>query len=81
MLPGRILYGVATLSWRETDQPCPVEIDTIVVDQVGISIRLATTRRKLDCPGLLVDLANTTNNPLPFRDLILDLAGPGIIQV
>src|SRR5262245_40879247 len=65
----------------ESNQVGAIEIDAVVMDQVGVLVRVLAAGLEPDLPFVLVDTLDATNDVLARSDQVLDLALPGIDQV
>src|SRR5258707_294926 len=57
----------------ECDQPTPVEIYTIEMDEVRILIRILAAGAEPDLAILFIDAVDASNDILTLRNLVLDL--------
>ena len=78
---GRILERVVAVSLGQSHQIAAVETDTIVVDKVGILIRILAAGVKPDLTRAFIDPIDSAYHIRSVRDRVLDRAGLGVDQV
>ena len=72
----RELDGVVAVALGQGDQAGAVEVDAVVVDEVGVLARVLAAGPEPDLPLLLVDAVDAADDVLALGDLVLDLARP-----
>src|ERR1051326_2891850 len=72
---------MSAVAVRERRKSRSVEIDPVVMHEVGILARLHTARAKPDLALLVVDVLHAPHHPVSFRDLVLHLAGNAVVEV
>ena len=72
---------MGTVTLGKGNQPGPIEVDAVVVDQVRVLVRVSAARAKPYLPLFFVDSVDSPDNVSAFGDLALELAALGIDEV
>ena len=68
---------MAAVTLGERNESGPVEVDTIVMNKVGILVRVFAACAKPYLSLIFVDLIDISDNIFAPGDLVLEFAGPG----
>ena len=78
---GRILNGVTAVSFGEGNQAGAVEIDTVVMNEIGIFARVLAAGAKPNLALGVIDLVDAAHDVRPRGDDIPELAGICVDQI
>ena len=78
---GRVLDGVAAVALGESDQPRPIKIDAVVMNEIGILARHFAAGAEPDLPVVGIDAVDPAHDIFALGDLVLDRTGAGVDQV
>ena len=59
-----------TMLWRKVEKMSPVKINPVIMDQVGILLRLPSACPKINLARLFIHMSNTADYPFSFCDLV-----------
>ena len=78
---GRESDGVIAVGFGESGEAGAVEVDAVVVGEVGVLAGVHTAGFEPDLAFVVVDIVDIAHHPIAPGDLVLHLAGEAVVQV
>src|SRR2546427_8290178 len=71
---GRELDGVVAVALGKGDEAGPIQVNTVVMDEVGVLVRVFAAGAEPHLAVFFIDAVDAANNELAFGDLVFDSA-------